>query len=53
VRAFELLPRELTLENGELTPTMKVKRRIIHERFRPVLDRLYEGSSEEHQRGRE
>jgi long-chain acyl-CoA synthetase len=43
VRAFELLPRELTLEAGEMTPTMKVKRRVIHQRYREALDRLYAG----------
>jgi long-chain acyl-CoA synthetase len=43
VRAFALLPRELTLEAGELTPTLKVKRRVVHQRYRDVLERLYAG----------
>jgi len=43
IRAFALLPRELTLEAGEMTPTMKVKRRVIHQRFREALERLYSG----------
>jgi long-chain acyl-CoA synthetase len=34
IRAFELLPAEMTLETGELTPTMKVKRRVVHQRYR-------------------
>jgi long-chain acyl-CoA synthetase len=50
IRAFDLLPRELTLESGELTPTLKVKRRVIHERFRPILDRLYVEQTEERPR---
>jgi len=46
VRAFALLPRELTLEAGELTPTLKVKRRIVFQRYRDQLDRLYSGHQE-------
>jgi long-chain acyl-CoA synthetase len=36
-----LLERELTIEHGELTPTQKVKRRVIDERYRDVIDSLY------------
>jgi len=42
IRAFALLDRDLTLDAGEITPTMKVKRRVIEEKFRPVIDRMYE-----------
>jgi len=49
IRAFELLPREMTLESGELTPTLKVKRRVIRERYGDILDRLYEESEQVHQ----
>jgi len=45
IRAFALLDRELTLDAGEITPTMKVKRRVIEEKFRPVIDRMYEEQS--------
>jgi len=31
----------LTIDGGELTPTMKVKRRIIDEKYRDVIDRIY------------
>lgn len=41
LRSWELLPAELTLEGGELTPTLKVKRRVIHVKYKDVLDRLY------------
>lgn len=42
VRRFSLIP-PLTLENGELTPTLKVKRRVVEERYKDVLKKLYEG----------
>ena len=41
IRVFELVPREFTLEGGELTPTLKVKRRVINVKYKDVLDRLY------------
>jgi len=39
--AWELLPNEFTLETGELTPTQKVKRRVINQKYGDVIDRLY------------
>ena len=39
--AWDLLPDEWTLETGELTPTMKVKRRIINQKYGDVIERLY------------
>lgn len=41
VKKFVLLERELTVENGELTPTLKVKRRVIDEKYRQVIDGIY------------
>jgi long-chain acyl-CoA synthetase len=41
IKRIALLDKELTIEGGELTPTMKVKRRIIDEKYRDVIDRLY------------
>ena len=43
IHAFKLLPKELTIEGGELTPTLKVKRRIVDQKFRSVIDGLYKG----------
>ena len=40
--AWELLPDEFTLETGELTPTQKVKRRVINQKYGAIIDRLYE-----------
>jgi len=40
-KKIALLPEELTIENGFLTPTLKVKRRVVHERLDAVIDDLY------------
>jgi long-chain acyl-CoA synthetase len=42
VKRFALLPRLLDVEKGELTPTMKLRRRIVEERFKDLLDSLYD-----------
>ena len=42
IKRFRVLPREFTIESGELTPTLKVKRRVIDERFGDLIDELYE-----------
>ena len=39
--AWDLLPDEFTLETGELTPTQKIKRRVINQKYGPIIDRLY------------
>jgi long-chain acyl-CoA synthetase len=39
--AWELLPNEFTLETGEITPTLKVKRRVVNQKYGPIIDRLY------------
>jgi long-chain acyl-CoA synthetase len=41
VRKFAVLPRELSVATGELTPSMKVRRRVVEERYKPLLDALY------------
>ena len=41
IRRFRLLPRELTIETGELTPTLKLKRRVINERWATEIEALY------------
>ena len=43
INAFKLLPAELTIEGGELTPTLKVKRRIVDQKYKAVIDGLYKG----------
>jgi long-subunit acyl-CoA synthetase (AMP-forming) len=41
IKKFALLPRELTVEAGELTPTLKLKRRVILERYCDPIEELY------------
>jgi len=41
IRRVALLPDELTIDNGELTPTLKVKRRVIDEKFGELIEELY------------
>ena len=43
IKRFALLPRELSMESGELTPTLKVRRRIVEERWRETIEQLYAG----------
>ena len=42
IKKFVILPEDFTVENGALTPTLKVKRKVISERHRPALDALYQ-----------
>lgn len=41
IRKFRLLPREFSIESGELTPTLKVKRKAVESQWREVIDGLY------------
>lgn len=41
VKKFELLPREWTIETGEMTPKMSLKRKVVMEKFKDALERIY------------
>ncbi|WP_216215565.1 AMP-dependent synthetase/ligase [Amycolatopsis aidingensis] len=44
VKRYHLLPKTWTPETGEVTPTLKLKRRVIAERYRPDIESLYEAA---------
>ena len=41
IKKFIILPRDLTIEDGELTPSMKVRRKIVEQKYMAELDGLY------------
>jgi long-chain acyl-CoA synthetase len=41
VKRFEVLPRDFSAEEGEVTPTLKLRRRVVQEHFADVIERLY------------
>jgi len=45
IRKFALLDKPFTLETGELTPTLKLKRKVIEERYKNLIEGMYEGMS--------
>ena len=42
VKKFIMLPRLLTIEDGEITPSLKIKRKVVIEKFAGLIDALYE-----------
>jgi long-chain acyl-CoA synthetase len=42
IKRFEVLPRELTVEEGEVTPSLKIRRKAVEKRYEDVLNSLYE-----------
>jgi long-chain acyl-CoA synthetase len=41
IKRFAILPRDFSQEEGELTPTMKLRRKIVHEHFADEIEQLY------------
>lgn len=41
VKKFTVIDREFSINDGEMTPTMKMKRNVIEQRFRPLIDQMY------------
>jgi long-chain acyl-CoA synthetase len=41
IKRFAVLPRDFTQEDGEVTPTLKLRRRVVHEHFADEIDKLY------------
>jgi long-chain acyl-CoA synthetase len=41
IKAFEILPEDFTIDSGELTPSLKVRRKFCDKKYASVIDRLY------------
>ena len=41
IKRFALLPKEMTIEGGELTPTLKIRRKIVEQHWAAVIEQLY------------
>ena len=41
VKRFAILPRDFSMDEGEITPTLKLKRRVVHQHFADAIERLY------------
>lgn len=48
IKRIALLPREFTVESGELTPTLKVKRKVVEERWKEQIEALYQSPITDH-----
>ncbi|MEU5835888.1 AMP-dependent synthetase/ligase [Streptomyces diacarni] len=46
VKKFRVLPRDLDIEHGELTPSLKMKRPVVEKKFGDLIDEMYEGARE-------
>ena len=42
IKKIAILPRDFDLEAGELTPTLKVRRKIVEEKYKPIIDKIYQ-----------
>jgi long-chain acyl-CoA synthetase len=45
IKRFVILPRDFSQEEGEVTPTLKLRRRVIHEHFADEIENLYAGEA--------
>ncbi|MFB7515120.1 AMP-dependent synthetase/ligase [Streptomyces sp. NPDC056144] len=46
IKKFRLLPRDLDIEHGELTPSLKLKRPVVEREYKALIEEMYEGSRE-------
>ena len=44
IKKFAILPRDLSVEDGELTPSLKIKRKVVETRFSDVIESMYTGA---------
>lgn len=48
IRKFKVLPRELSIDEGEVTPTMKIRKNVVHDHFIELINEMYAGKEEMH-----
>jgi len=48
IRAFALLPVDLTVEDGSMTPSLKVKRRVVEKRYQELIAAMYQNAEKSH-----
>jgi len=41
IKKFELLPNEWTVDTGEMTPKLSLKRKVVNEKFKDAIERIY------------
>jgi long-chain acyl-CoA synthetase len=46
IKKFRLLPRDLDVEHGEITPSLKLKRPVVERQYKHLIDEMYEGTRE-------
>ncbi|MFH9062700.1 AMP-dependent synthetase/ligase [Streptomyces coeruleorubidus] len=46
IKKFRLLPRDLDIEHGEITPSLKLKRPVVEREYKHLIEEMYEGSRE-------
>ncbi|WP_329249613.1 AMP-dependent synthetase/ligase [Streptomyces sp. NBC_01478] len=46
IKQFRLLPRDLDIEHGEITPSLKLKRPVVEREYKHLIDEMYAGSRE-------
>ena len=46
IKKFAIIPKKLYEEDGEVTPTMKVKRKSINETYKDIIEKMYKGGGE-------
>lgn len=44
IKNFAILPKELTLADGDLTPSLKIKRKVIEAKYKDLIDGFYVGN---------
>ncbi|NWF29944.1 AMP-binding protein [Streptomyces sp. PKU-EA00015] len=47
IKKFRLLPRDLDIEHGELTPSLKLKRPVVEREYKDLIEEMYAGSRED------